>query len=288
MTLDTTSAKVCLITGATDGIGKQTALELAQLGYSLVLVGRNTEKGRTTIAELSSRTGNESIQFHCADLSSMKRISLLCDEIKSSYDTLDILINNAGAYFREFCKTDEGFEQTFALNHLAYSYLTQLLLEMVRDGKPGRIINVASSAHRNTKFNFNDIQGINDYKGWPAYGRSKLANIMFTYECHRRFNDTGVTFNCLHPGFVDSNFGNNNSGFARKSISFAKFLFAINIVKGAQTSIYLASSDEVDGMSGKYFDKCKPTQSSKVSQVKNDQTRLWDISEEMINSIQPN
>ena len=159
---------------------------------------------------------------------------------------------------------------------------------MVMDGNPGRIINVASSAHRNTKFNFNDIQGINAYKGWPAYGRSKLANIMFTYECHRRFNDTGVTFNCLHPGFVDSNFGNNNSGFARKSISFAKFLFAINIVKDAQTSIYLASSDEVEGMSGKYFDKCKPTQSSKVSQVKNDQTRLWDISEEMINSIQPN
>ena len=139
------------------------------MGYSLVLVGRSLEKGNSAVAELKSFTGNESIQLYCADLSKMKAVSRFSDEIKSTYNTLDILINNAGAYFSEFRQTKEGFEQTFALNYLAYFSLTQLLLEMVADGTPGRIINVASGAHRGARLNFNDIQGMNDYKGWPAY-----------------------------------------------------------------------------------------------------------------------
>ena len=280
--------KICLITGATDGIGKQTALELAQMDYSLALVGRNLEKGDAVVSELIHETGNNSIRFHYADLSIMKSVQNLVDEIKRTYETIDVLVNNAGAYFSNLKMTDEGFEKTFALNHLSYFYLTTYLLEIVKHGNPGRIINVASTAHKNTKLDFEDIQGINYYKGWPVYGRSKLMNIMFTYECHRRFSDSGVTFNCLHPGFVDSSFGNNNLGFAKNSIKIAKKLFAIDLVKGAKTSIYLSSSDDVAGISGKYFDKCKPVQSSKASYIEGDQKKLWEATEELINSLQIN
>ncbi len=280
--------KTCLITGATDGIGKQTALELAHKNYSLVLVGRNLEKGKSVVSELIHETDNNSIRFHYADLSIMKSVQSLVDEIKRTYETIDVLLNNAGAYFSKLKMTDEGLEKTFALNHLSYFYLTTHLLEIVKHGIPGRIINVASTAHKNTELDFEDIQGINDYKGWPAYGRSKLMNIMFTYECYHRLSDSGVTFNCLHPGFVDSSFGNNNLGFAKNSIKIAKMLFAIDIVKGARTSVYLSSSDDVAGISGKYFDKCKVVQSSKASYIKEDQKKLWEATEELINSLQIN
>ena len=280
--------KTCLITGATDGIGKQTALELALQGFNLGLVGRNLEKGASVVSELIHETGNNSIRFHYADLSIMKSVQNLVVQIKRTYETIDVLLNNAGAYFSKLKMTDEGFEKTFALNHLSYFYLTTHLLEIVKHGIPGRIINVASTAHKNTELDFEDIQGINDYKGWPAYGRSKLMNIMFTYECHRRFEDSRVTFNCLHPGFVNSNFGNNNSGFARSSINLAKSIFAINVMRGAKTSVFLASADEVENISGKYFDKCKAKKSSKVSYIVKDQKQLWETTEDMIKSIQTN
>ena len=280
--------KICLITGATDGIGKQTALELAQMDYSLALVGRNSDKGDAVVSELIRETGNNSIRFHYADLSIMKSVQNLVDEIKRTYETIDVLLNNAGAYFSKLKMTDEGFEKTFALNHLSYFYLTTHLLEIVKHGNPGRIINVASTAHKNTELDFEDIQGMNDYKGWPAYGRSKLMNIMFTYECHRRFGDSRVTFNCLHPGFVNSNFGNNNSGIARSSINLAKSVFAINVMRGAKTSVFLASADEVENISGKYFDKCKAKKSAIVSYIEKDQKQLWATTEDMIKSIQTN
>jgi retinol dehydrogenase-12 len=257
-------------------------------GFNLGLVGRNSEKGASVVSELIHDTGNNSIRFHYADLSIMKSVQNLVDEIKRTYETIDVLVNNAGAYFSNLKMTDEGFEKTFALNHLSYFYLTTYLLEIVKHGNPGRIINVASTAHKNTELDFEDIQGINDYKGWPAYGRSKLMNIMFTYECHRRFSDSGVTFNCLHPGFVDSSFGNNNRGFAKNSIKIAKMIFAIDMVKGAKTSVYLSSSDDVAGISGKYFDKCKAVQSSKASYVQEDQKKLWKATQELINSLQIN
>jgi len=246
------------------------------------------EKGKSVVSELIHETDNNSIRFHYADLSIMKSVQNLVVEIKRTYETIDVLLNNAGAYFSKLKMTDEGLEKTFALNHLSYFYLTTHLLEIVKHGIPGRIINVASTAHKNTELDFEDIQGINDYKGWPAYGRSKLMNIMFTYECYHRFSDSGVTFNCLHPGFVDSSFGNNNLGFAKNSIKIAKMLFAIDIVKGARTSVYLSSSDDVAGISGKYFDKCKVVQSSKASYIKEDQKKLWEATEELINSLQIN
>ena len=280
--------KTCIITGATDGIGKQTALDLARSGFTLGFVGRDRRKGESVVSEIIAETGNENLHFHHADLFHMKNINTLASEIQSAYNNIDVLVNNAGAYFNTLEMTEEGFENTFALNHMAYFYLTQLLLEMVRESSKGRVVNVASSAHRNAELNFDDIQGIEDYKGWPTYSRSKLMNILFTYECNRRFKDSGVTFNCLHPGFVNSNFGNNNSGFARGSINAAKSLFAINVVKGARTSVYLAVSDEVEDISGKYFDKCKAVQSSDVSYNTDDQNKLWEMTENMIESIQFN
>jgi NAD(P)-dependent dehydrogenase (short-subunit alcohol dehydrogenase family) len=278
-------SKVCIITGATDGIGKQTAFELAKKGFAIGLVGRNQEKGNDVLKEILDTTHNESVHFFRADLSLMKELPLLAEKIKHQYDSIDVLINNAGAYFSEYIETSEGFESTFALNHLNYFYLTNLLIGMVKDGNPGRIINVASLAHRGAKLDLNDIQMSNNYSGWTAYSNSKLMNILYTYEIHRRFKDTGITFNCLHPGFVDSNFGENNSGFARKFLNVLKSLFAINVVKGARTSVYLATSDYINGVSGKFFIKCKDVSSSKVSYLGENQSQLWKLSEDALQKV---
>jgi len=280
--------KICIITGATDGIGKQTALELSKQGFTLGLVGRNHEKGETVISEIQAETGNESLTFFEADLSLLAQVNAVAQQIKRTYDSIDVLLNNAGAYMSDFSQTEEEYETTFALNHLNYFLLTHELLDMVKAAPSGRVVNVASMAHKNATLDFDDLQMINNYSGWTSYCRSKLMNIMFTYECHRRYADSGVTFNCLHPGFVNSNFGNNNSGFARGSINAAKSLFAINVEKGARTNVYLASSEDVEGISGKYFNKCKPVKSSDVSYNDDDQKRLWEMSENIIESIQMN
>jgi len=280
--------KICIITGATDGIGKQTALELSKQGFTLGLVGRNHEKGETVISEIQAETGNESLTFFEADLSLLAQVNAVAQQIKRTYDSIDVLLNNAGAYMSDFSQTEEEYETTFALNHLNYFLLTHDLLDMVKAAPSGRVVNVASMAHKNATLDFDDLQMINNYSGWTSYCRSKLMNIMFTYECHRSYADSGVTFNCLHPGFVNSNFGNNNSGFARGSINAAKSLFAINVEKGARTNVYLASSEDVEGISGKYFNKCKPVKSSDVSYNDDDQKRLWEMSEIIIESIQMN
>lgn len=280
--------KICIITGATDGIGKQTALELAKQGFTLGLVGRNRQKGEAVISDIQSATGNESLTFFEADLSLLAQVNAVAQQIKRTYDSIDVLLNNAGAYMSDFSQTEEEYETTFALNHLNYFLLTHELLDMVKAAPSGRVVNVASMAHKNATLDFDDLQMINNYSGWTSYCRSKLMNIMFTYECHRHYADSGVTFNCLHPGFVNSNFGNNNSGFARGSINAAKSLFAINVEKGARTNVYLASSKDVEGISGKYFNKCKPVKSSDVSYNDDDQKRLWEMSENIIESIQMN
>jgi len=274
--------KVCVITGATAGIGKEAAINLAAMGFKLALVGRNPDKISSTLSEIKSATGNEHITFFQADLSLMKEVRQLADEIQSTYDKIDVLLNNAGAYISEFGTTVEGFENTFALNHLSYFLLTDLLLDMLKVTPNSRIVNVASNAHRNTNLNFDTLQGFSNYKGWPAYCKSKLCNIMFTYELARRLEGSGTTANCLHPGFVNSNFGDNNKPSVRISLGAAKALSAISIKKGAKTSIYLASSDEAEAVSGKYFDKCKPIKSSSQSYIIEDQKRLWEISQQLL------
>ncbi len=278
-------SKVCIITGATDGIGKQTALELANIGYKLALVGRNQDKGDAVINEIASATGNNSLKYFNTDLSVIKNLYDLVQSIEKEYTSVDILINNAGAYFNEYYETSEHIELTFALNHLSYFQLTRLLMEILKKDKPGRVINVASSAHFSSSLNFNDIQMKNNYRGWTAYCNSKLMNILFTYEAHKRFKDTGVTFNSLHPGFVDTRFGDNNKGLGKNILSIGKKLIAINVKKGAMTNFYLATSPEVVNVSGKYFDKSRSRSSSKVSYSDEKQDKLWVYSANIVESL---
>ncbi len=275
--------KVCIITGATDGIGKEAALNLAKMGFTLGLVGRNTEKISAAESEIIKTTDNENVTFFKADLSSTEQVRQLAKEIKTNFDHVYVLLNNAGAYFADYGKTEEGIENTFALNHLSYFLLTNLLLDTLKATPKSRIVNVASDAHLNTNLNFDNLQGQGSYKGWPAYCKSKLCNVMFTYELARRLEGSATTVNCLHPGFVNSNFGNNNKTSIRMGLTTAKVIGAINVRNGAKTSIYLASSVEVESVSGKYFSKCKPKTSSAQSQNVEDQRRLWNMSEQLLN-----
>ena len=277
--------KNCIITGATDGIGKQTAIELAKLGYKLGLVGRNQEKGRLLIQEIEKITGNESIKYFNADLSVINNLRNLADNIKNEFKSIDVLVNNAGAYFSNYKKTEEGLEKTFALNHLSYFAITHLLLNVLEAERPGRVINVASAAHFNAKLDLNDFQMGKKYKGWTAYCNSKLMNILFTYEADKRFNDKDISFNCLHPGFVNTSFGDDNTGFGKNILSIGKKLIAINVKKGATTNVYLASSNKLSKVSGKYFNKSKRTKSSKISYLDSHQKKLWSYSKKIINDL---
>ena len=278
--------KNCIITGATDGIGKQTAFELAKLGYNIGLVGRSQGKGTAVLEEIVKATGNDSLKYFKADLSIINNLDDLANEIKKEYDSIDVLINNVGAYFSEYTVTNEELEMTFALNHLSYFQLTLLLMDPILSGKVGgRVINVASSAHFGAKFDPNDIQMKKQYKGWTAYSNSKLMNILFTYEAHKRYGETGISFNCLHPGFVDTSFGDNNKGLGKNILRIGKKLIAINVIKGASTNVYLAASDEVANLSGKYFDRSRAVNSSKASYSDLNQKDLWSYSEDIINTL---
>ena len=278
-------AKNCIITGATDGIGKQSAIELAKLGYNVGIIGRNEEKGNSVINQIAVSSGNDSVEFFRADLSLINNLNDLVSSIRQKYDSVDILINNAGAYFENYIETSENLEMTFSLNHLSYFQLTMILMDMIIAESPGRVINVSSNAHFRAKLDLNNIQMKNNYKGWTAYCNSKLMNILFTYELHKRFKETGITFNALHPGFVDTNFGNNNKGLGKVILDIGKKLIAINAVQGAMTMTYLASSEEVEGISGKFFNKSKLVTSSRFSYSDKNQRKLWHYSQSVIDSL---
>jgi NAD(P)-dependent dehydrogenase (short-subunit alcohol dehydrogenase family) len=277
--------KICLITGATDGIGKETARCLGKQNAQLILVGRNPEKGEKVQKKLIAITGNDQIDIMTADLSNMNAIQKLSAEIHKKYNKLNVLINNAGAFFSKREITDDGFEKTFALNHLGYFLLTKLLLDLIKKGKDPRIINVASGAHIGATLDFDNLQGKNDYSGWAAYKRSKLMNIMFTYKLAELLKDTPITVNTLHPGFVRTRFGDNNTGIVGIGLNLAKKIGAISIKKGAETSVFLATSPTVKGVSGKYFVKCKPEKSSSSSYNKSDIDRLWRTTDECLSSL---
>ena len=269
--------ETCLVTGATSGIGLKTAEGLAAAGARLIVVGRNEQWVSALAARLGPETGS-----HVADLSSQADVRRLAQEVQERYGKIDVLINNAGAFFQRRQESADGVEMTFALNHLAPFLLTNLLVDYLKAGGPARIVTVASFAHKGATLDFDDLEGKRKYGGWRAYGRSKLANIVFTYELARRLEGTGVTANCLHPGFVASKFGHNNKGFARGLMRLGQRLFAISEEKGARTSIHLASSADVAGVNGKYFAKSKPIASSAVSHDEDAQARLWEISTEMV------
>ena len=272
--------KHILITGATDGIGLQSALELAGQGASLHLVGRNPAK-LSRAADLVTRAGQgRPPGTYLADLSSQAAIRALAAEVLERAPVLDVLLNNAGGMFQTREVSIDGIEMTFALDHLGYFLLTHLLLDRLKDGG-GRIVNVASDAHRGVALDFDDLQAAHGYSGWRAYKRAKLANILFTYELAARLDGMGVSVNCLHPGFVDSAFGGASKGLFGFAFAAAKKLAAIDVVKGAQTPVYLCLSDQVAGVTGKYFDRCKPVASSRESYDMSQRAQLWAVSERL-------
>jgi retinol dehydrogenase 12 len=270
--------KICLVTGATLGIGKETALGLARMGAHVVIVGRDEQRSATTAAWIAQQSGNRQVDYLVADLSLQAEVRRLAASINARYPRLDVLINNAGAIFTKRGLTAEGFERTWALNHLAEFLLTQLLLDKLRVSAPARIVNVSSRAHMRGAIAFDNLQGEKKYGGMSIYSQSKLANILFTFALARRLAGTGVTVNCLHPGVVATGFGHNTPGFLKTVLGLLR-PFLITAEKGAATSIYLASSPEVANVTGEYFDKCKPIAPSKLAADVALQERLWTLSE---------
>ena len=269
------TGKVCVVTGSNSGIGKETVLALLAMGATVVMVVRSQEKGQKALDELVSKTGNHSVSLMICDMSSMASIRIFVADLKNRFSHLDVLINNAGAEFVKRQVTDEGFEQTFAVDYLAPFLLTYELLDLLKASAPSRIINVSSGLAKNGKIDFDDLQNEKNYKGMQAYSNAKLMLMMFSYELSRRLQGTGVTANVLMPGFVATNLGK-NSGSLSSAIMFTMVRpMQISAKKGAETSVYLASADEVKDVSGKCFAKKKEVETCPVSYDQEAQKRLW-------------
>jgi retinol dehydrogenase-12 len=274
--------KVCLVTGATAGIGEATAYLLAQQGATVVGVGRNPTKNENSTRMIKEKTGNPNVEYLLADLSSQQEIRAVAQEFRNRYDRLDVLINNAGATFTKRLESVDGIEMTFALNHLGYFLLTNLLYDLMEKSGPARIINVASSLHKLGSMDFQDVPFENGYSGGKAYRRSKLANISFTYELARRISNQSVTVNAMNPGLVATNVGEATGGIKARVKGMVDKIAGIPPEEGALTIIYLATSPEVAGVTGKYFVKEKSIPSSKVTYDLGFCRRLWDLSEKLI------
>jgi len=272
--------KTVLITGGTSGIGKATAVALAAMGADVVVVGRNPESGRAALEEIKAQSHNESVELMLADLCAQAEVRRLAEEFLERHDRLDVLANNAGLVQSKRNETPDDIETTLATNHLAPFLLTNLLLERLEQSAPSRVITVSSEAQRWGKMDFEDLQSRRKYRGFPVYGMTKLANIMFTYELAERLSATGVSANCLHPGSVGTNFGQNNRG--PMALFFRTFKpFMRSAEQGADTLVWLASSPEVDGISGKYFFDRKEIEAKSVAYDPAARRRLWEISEEL-------
>ena len=278
---DNMNGKICLVTGGTNGIGKATAQALAQMGATVVIVGRNAQRTSQVVEEIRTASGNKNVDSLVADLSSQQEVRRLANEFKSKYSHLHVLINNAGAVFMQRQLSVDGIEMTFALNHLASFLLTNLLLDTIKASAPARIINVSSDAHASGKIEFDNLQGERDYSP-RAYENSKLANILFTMELARRLEGTGVTVNALHPGFVATGFAKNNGKVIAALVSIFAPLVARSPAKGAETSIYLASSPSVEGITGKYFYDSRAISAAPQAIDMVVAGRLWDVSAEMV------
>jgi len=275
--------KTVLVTGATDGIGKETARRLAERGARVFIAGRNAEKGAAAVRDIATNTGTDQAEFLQADLSVQADVRGLAKAVKQRTNRLDVLVNNAGVIMFRREETRDGIEMTFGLNHLNYFLLTHELLDLLKASAPARIVSVASIAHSRAILDFDDLQLSRGFGAWKAYSRSKLANIMFTYALARRLEGTAVTANCLHPGFVSSHFGQNGGFLARTGMALAmRFGNAISVAQGAQTSVYLASAPEVSSQSGLYFDEGKAVKSNHASYDRHAQEKLWGISARMV------
>ncbi|MEE4256576.1 MAG: SDR family oxidoreductase [Bacteroidales bacterium] len=262
--------KVVLISGATDGIGKQTALKLAAMGARVIVHGRNRSRGATALQEIGEKTGKEA-RFVQADLSSLKNVTGLAEDIKKAYDRIDVLINNAGVFQREQVFSDDGYEMTFAVNHLAHFALSLQLLPLLKESAQGRIINVSSMAHRSSpRTDFSDIHDINAYMDYSAYSLSKLANVLFSNELASRLKATKITSNSLHPGVITTKLLREGFGISGNDVE-----------QGCLTSVYLASEESLSSTSGKYFSNSRETEPSPYAFDPELRNNLWNLSEEL-------
>jgi retinol dehydrogenase-14 len=272
--------KVILITGGTSGIGKAAATALAGMGATVVITGRNEERGKRALQEIREESGNDGVELILADLTVQDEVRRLAEELRERHNQLEVLVNNAGLVLSERTETPDGIETQLAINHLAPFLLTNLLLDLLKESAPSRIVTVSSDAHRWAKIDLDDLQSRKRYRGMQVYGKTKLANIMFTYELAERLEGTGVTANCMHPGGVNTNFGNNQGG--PMNLLFRLFKpFMRSPEQGADTLIYLASSPEVEGMTGKYLADRKVKAASDAAYDETTRKRLWEASEEL-------
>ena len=277
----TIEGKTCLITGGSDGIGYAAARELARLGAKVVIVGRNAAKTDDAVQRITAETGNPAVDRLLADLSSQREVRRLAAEALERLPRLDVLLNNAGAIFLSNQRSVDGLEMTFALNHIGYFLLTTLLLDRLRQSAPSRIINVSSSSHGSPgRFRLEDLPKPGSNRGYRAYGRSKLCNILFTYELARRLEGEDITVNALHPGLVQTNIARNN-GLLGRVVNFFIGARGMDADKGAETLVYLAASPDVEGVTGRFFVDCRAVPSSALSYDTELAARLWDMSESL-------
>jgi NAD(P)-dependent dehydrogenase (short-subunit alcohol dehydrogenase family) len=262
--------KTILITGSTDGIGKQTALELAEMGHRIIIHGRKEERCLNTINEIKSKIKSTNLDFVVADFSNIEEVKSMGEKIKSRYSVIDVLINNAGVYLKKRQTNEQGIELTFMINHLAHFYLTYLLIDLIKKSNDGRIINVSSIAHESADY-YEDFFLEKHYSGYTAYANSKLYNILFTYALHRRLKDSNVKVFALHPGVIST-----------KLLYEGFRISGSPLTIGAETPVYLATSEEVKNLSGKYFIKKKPVKSSKISYDEDLQEKLWQFSIDLL------
>lgn len=271
--------KIILITGATSGIGKETALALARMGSHIVFTSRDMEKGRQTQSFLKEKSGNDQIEFIQCDLESLDSVRALADEFKRKFKRLDVLINNAGIWETQRKLSKDGIERMFAVNHLAPFLLTNLLLDLLKVSAPSRIVNVSSEAHRQARLDFEDIESEKSFSSLRVYGMSKLMNILFTKELTHRLTGTAVTVNCLHPGVVNTRLFDKMSPLLQSIFR----IFMISPEKGARTSVFLASDPALMNISGEYFSNCRIKQSSKESHDIKAAEKLWELSARYVN-----
>lgn len=264
--------KSILITGSTDGIGKAAAEELARLGARVIVHGKSADRCARVAGEIQQLTGNKNVEWIACDLASLGNVAMMAEQIRARYGHLQVLVNNAGVYMQKRVLTAEGNEVTFAVNHLAHFHLTNLLLDVLKTSAPSRIINVTSVAHTRGRIEFDNLQGEKDFGAYEAYALSKLGNVLFTVELAERLKESGVTVNCLHPGVIGTKLL--AAGFPNLS--------GASVQDGARTIVYLASSDKVTGVTGKYFSNMREEKPSTYTRDLKLRERFWRVSEELV------